>query len=169
MPDMYAFQAGAQPTDQKDKTSVPQFTPNILPCQIHHDGPIESTDRFWTPASDAQDSTQTAHFRGRKLRGRRVAIPEGYEGVVAVPTECIMQVPQENKPDSGVDSDVVEIQPEEPVKVLEMQGTFDEMIVWGHEALPAADDTFVKGVEEWMRFAETMHGTSIEAINDSKE
>lgn len=45
---------------------------------------------------------------------------------------------------------------EEPVKILEMQGTFDDMIVWGHEVLPAADDPYVKGVEEWVRFAETV-------------
>lgn len=40
--------------------------------------------------------------------------------------------------------------------MLEAQGTFDELMVWGHEILPAADDTFVKGVEEWVRFAETV-------------
>lgn len=49
-----------------------------------------------------------------------------------------------------------ETEQEEPVKVLEAQGTFDELMVWGHEILPAADDTFVKGVEEWVRFAETV-------------
>lgn len=49
-----------------------------------------------------------------------------------------------------------ETEPEEPVKVLEAQGTFDELMLWGHEILPAADDTFVKGVEEWVRFAETV-------------
>lgn len=52
-----------------------------------------------------------------------------------------------------------ETEPEEPVTVLEVQGTFDEMMVWGHEILPAADDTFVKGVEEWVRFAETVGTT----------
>ena len=46
-----------------------------------------------------------------------------------------------------------EAEAEEPVKILEIQGTFDEFVVWGHEALPAADDTFVKGVEEWLQFA----------------
>jgi ribonuclease H2 subunit C len=30
------------------------------------------------------------------------------------------------------------------------------MMVWGHEHLPAADDVYVKGVEEWVRFAETV-------------
>jgi ribonuclease H2 subunit C len=53
-----------------------------------------------------------------------------------------------------------EPEPEEPVKVLEAQGTFDELMVWGHEILPAADDTFVKGVEEWVRFAEMVGASS---------
>ena len=50
-----------------------------------------------------------------------------------------MQIPQENKPDSGEDSDVMEIQPEEPVKVLEMQGTFDEIVNGRTEELLADD------------------------------
>lgn len=58
--------------------------------------------------------------------------------------------------DNGEDVEILENGPEEPVKILETQGTFDEMIVWQHEFLPAADDTFVKGVEEWVRFAETV-------------
>ena len=50
---MYAFQAGSKPissvTGEEQST---KFTPNILPCRIHHDGPIESTDRFWIPQTD---------------------------------------------------------------------------------------------------------------------
>lgn len=49
-----------------------------------------------------------------------------------------------------------EAEPEEPVKIMEVQSTFDEFVVWGHEALPAADDTFVKGVEEWLQFADAV-------------
>jgi ribonuclease H2 subunit C len=50
---------------------------------------------------------------------------------------------------------------DEPVKVLEKQTTFDEYVVWGHEAIPAADDTFVKGVEEWVKFAEAVCYSSL--------
>ncbi|KAJ6113828.1 Ribonuclease H2 subunit C [Penicillium sp. IBT 18751x] len=150
MPDMYTFQS-PKPASQSENEHVPQLTPNILPCRIHHDGPIDSTDRFWTPSTDAKDKTQSSHFRGRKLRGRRVAIPEGYTGIVATPTERISQQPVKN---SSAEDDVTEL--EEPVKILEMQGTFDEMMVWGHEVLPAADDPYVKGIEEWLRFAETV-------------
>lgn len=65
-----------------------------------------------------------------------------------------MPAPQQS--DKDAEAEVTEITPEEPVKILETQGTFDEMIVWGHEFLPAADDSYVKGVEEWVKFAETV-------------
>lgn len=74
--------------------------------------------------------------------------------MVATPTECVR--PATHQPEQDAEADVVEIIPEEPVKILETQGTFDEMIVWGHEYLPAVDDSYVKGVEEWIKFAETV-------------
>lgn len=52
--------------------------------------------------------------------------------------------------------DDAEEEPEEPVKALEKQATFDEFTVWAHEAVPAADDPFVKGVEEWLKLAEAV-------------
>lgn len=97
------------------------------------------------------DNNQSSYFRGHKLRGRRVAIPEGYTGIVATTTDRVSQQPVKN---ASAENEVTEL--EEPVKILETQGTFDDMIVWGHEILPAADDPYVKGVEEWVRFAETV-------------
>ncbi|KXG51033.1 Ribonuclease H2, subunit C [Penicillium griseofulvum] len=110
------------------------------------------------------DNTQTAHFRGRKLRGRRVALPDGYRGVVATHTDRVL--PAAQRADGAEDE---EAEPEEPVKIMEAQGTFDEFVVWGHEALPAADDAFVKGVEEWLQFADAMHTTPRSATNGNKE
>lgn len=46
--------------------------------------------------------------------------------------------------------------PEDPVKILEQQSTFEDVMVWGHEILPASDDAFVKGVEEWVKLAEAV-------------
>ncbi|PWY92895.1 ribonuclease H2 subunit C [Aspergillus heteromorphus CBS 117.55] len=151
---MFAIQPAQKPSSDNDtSTGSDQFTPNILPCRIRHDGPVETLDRYWTPESDENDKNlQTAYFRGRKLRGRRVAIPEGYEGIVATPSDRVMPSTQ-----TSADVEVEETEPEEPVKVLEKQGTFDEYVVWGHEWVPAADDSFVKGVEEWIKLAEAMH------------
>lgn len=44
----------------------------------------------------------------------------------------------------------------EPVKVLEETASFDEVVVWGHEAVPESDDPYVRGVEEWIAFAEAV-------------
>jgi hypothetical protein len=46
---------------------------------------------------------------------------------------------------------------EEKAKILREVAGFDEIVIWGHEAVPEADDHFVRGVEEWIGFAETMH------------
>jgi ribonuclease H2 subunit C len=73
-------------------------------------------------------------------------------GVIATPTDRVLPATQ-REDNEGVEH---EAEPEEPVKILETQGTFDDFIVWGHEALPAADDTFVKGVEEWLQFADAV-------------
>ncbi|OQD64995.1 hypothetical protein PENPOL_c006G10803 [Penicillium polonicum] len=162
MPDMYTIQPASPQSEKNDST--PQCTPNIIPCRIHHDGPIDSLDRYWT-VKDEKDNTQTAHFRGRKLRGRRVALPDGYQGVVATPTDRVLPATQRAESDGAED---VEAEPEEPVKIMEMQSTFDEFVVWGHEALPAADDTFVKGVEEWLQFADAMH-TAPASVTNGKE
>ncbi|CAG8098757.1 unnamed protein product [Penicillium salamii] len=178
MPDMYAIQS-PKATSEEDNSTL-HYTPNIIPCRVHHDGPVESLDRYWLPLKDEKgtcdsikqriacnlwprqintkhppqclDNTETSHFRGRKLRGRRVALPDGYQGVVAVPTDRVL--PPTQQPDNDNAHDESEM--EEPVKILETQGTFDDIVVWGHETVPAADDTFVKGVEEWLQFAEAV-------------
>ncbi|KAL2817386.1 ribonuclease H2 non-catalytic subunit-domain-containing protein [Aspergillus granulosus] len=145
-----------QSTESNSQDSK-SYTPNILPCRIHHDGPVESIDRYWTPVPDETDQNlQTAYFRGRKLRGRRVQIPEGYEGIVATHTDRELPTTA-SRNTTDVEVEEVDGEREEPVKVLEKQATFGDFVVWGHETIPPADDPFVKGVEEWVRFAEAMH------------
>ena len=46
----------------------------------------------------------------------------------------------------------------EPTKILEEVATFDDILVWGHEQVPSEEDVFVRGVQEWLAFAEAMHG-----------
>lgn len=69
-------------------------------------------------------------------------------------------LPPSSRADNAATDDA-DAEPEDLVKVLETQGKFDDMIVWGHEILPAADDTFVKGLEEWVSFAETVCTTCV--------
>lgn len=46
----------------------------------------------------------------------------------------------------------------EEVKIAEQIGEFDEVVVWGHGGtVDEGSDMFVRGVREWVGFAESMH------------
>lgn len=45
---------------------------------------------------------------------------------------------------------------EEEVAVLEELATFEEVVVWDHEKVVDDDDGVVKGLEEWIRFAQAV-------------
>lgn len=39
---------------------------------------------------------------------------------------------------------------------MEHHARFEEIMVWEHEAVPYAEDVYVKGIEEWIGFAEAV-------------
>ena len=80
------------------------------------------------------------------------------QGVVVEKSERLLpratkeSVPLQDDEDDDAEEDV----PEE-VKVLPQIASFDRFTVWAHEAAPAtAEDPYVKGVEEWMAFAQAV-------------
>ncbi|CZR63243.1 uncharacterized protein PAC_13140 [Phialocephala subalpina] len=126
-------------------------TPNILPCRINHNGPVDASKRYWNP-TQTSDGKTAAYFRGKKLYGKEVKVPEGYRGVVLSSTDRILPKPaQTSEDDEGAE--------EEPeVKIVEEQSDFDSIMVWGHEAVPEdAADPYVKGMDEWIAFSEQIH------------
>jgi ribonuclease H2 subunit C len=46
----------------------------------------------------------------------------------------------------------------EEVKVIDEVGTWDEMVIWRHEALADEGDPYVKGMEEWIALSAAIHG-----------
>ena len=58
--------------------------------------------------------------------------------------------------DMDEEEDEEEEEEERPVGVLEEVGTFDEIVLWGHEQVVADDDPYVKGVEEWIALAQAV-------------
>lgn len=59
-------------------------------------------------------------------------------------------------PVSTRDDSIEDEAAQDPVKILQTQATFDDIVVWGHENEPESDDVFVKAVDEWIKFAETV-------------
>jgi ribonuclease H2 subunit C len=129
-------------------------TPNILPCNIKHSGPVSSDPRYWNPSKE-QDGTSTAFFRGRKLRGKKLALPEAYQGVVLQKTDKKVIV-KPGMPVPGGEAENANAPKEVDTMAMEQHATFTHVMVWDHEAVPAGDDVYVKGMEEWIDFAEAV-------------
>ncbi|KAI5362834.1 Putative ribonuclease H2, subunit C [Septoria linicola] len=147
------------------------LTPNLLPCKIAHSGPIPTSTRHWTarPCSDPKfpKTSQEVHLRGRKLRGKQVKLPEGYTGVVAKKTEKLLPQQQPAVSRDGEDEeDEEESSMPAEVKVMEQVGSFGEIMVWAHEAVPESEDVYVKGIEEWIGFAESVSACSLAYLHD---
>jgi ribonuclease H2 subunit C len=154
--------------------STKNATINILPCRIHHTGPTSTriTKRHWSPSTstptDPKQSTLTSYFRGRRLLGTSLFLPRNYTGIIASSTDKVL--PKTYAPIKEGDSDIEEEEQEEDVKVLEVKGRFEEVVVWGHDAVvDAEEDAFVRGLGEWIAFAESMHGTNDEKDVDGND
>jgi ribonuclease H2 subunit C len=78
-----------------------------------------------------------------------VKILKGYRGVVVSSTDRILPKSKSAVEDEEEDED------EPDVKIMEEQSEFDDIMLWGHEALPDDNaDPYVRGMEEWIAFAE---------------
>ncbi|KAI4942128.1 hypothetical protein J4E91_010327 [Alternaria rosae] len=141
--------------------SKPQkCTPNLLPARINHNGPINDAERYWKPETDDKGK-QHAYFRGRHLHGTTLPLPQNYTGAILHVTD--KQLPQtRTQPQQPVDDEEEDAEVEESipveVKVAEQVGAFDEVIIWGHGGeVDGSGDAFVRGMNEWVGFAESMH------------
>jgi ribonuclease H2 subunit C len=177
---------------QNPKKELQKCKPNLLPCKINHDGPVNATERYWKPevghgtkqhtrrvnrfiTDFTADGSRTAYFRGRKLEGREIKVPEGYKGVfisiniksqrsnyipgaVLKTTTNTLPIQQQQTQDEDAEDE----EPPIETRAVEQLASFDEVIVWGHESLPTSDDDYAKGLGEWVSFAEAVSYTSME-------
>lgn len=156
---------------------IPKTTPHLLPCRIHRDGPVGPVESFWEPKNSAGkilhrilivsgprlitnrgpslmwrlDGTSTAYFRGRKLEGKAVKVPEAYRGVVAVTPVGEEQPKQLDE----AEMDVIDVDALLPTSSMQVRAEFDQLVVWTHGAPDdTSTDPHTKGVEEWISLAE---------------
>lgn len=100
--------------------------------------------------------TPHAYFRGRHLHGTPLALPSTHTGAFLQVTEKNLQQPRSQAVDEEDEEDEQETA---EVKIAERIGEFDEVVVWGHGGqVEAGQDMFIRGVQEWIGFAEAMHG-----------
>lgn len=141
------------------------MTLNILPCRIQREGSTKISERYWKPKDDSR-TTKTAHFRGRRLKGKHVQLPKNYRGVGLVAGEKVLLESETRAAQTTLRDQEEEEEEEEEEEdlsqptithIVEQVCAFDTVVVYDHDRYPAADDEFIKGIEEWISLAETIH------------
>ncbi|CAD6446391.1 6601b7e6-fb1f-4d2a-ade1-d5d541ce1214-CDS [Sclerotinia trifoliorum] len=172
------------PSKQPSSKPSKKYTPNLIPCRINHTAPIKIEKRYWEPkltknAKGKEDLV--AYFRGRRLIGRKVKVPEGWRGVVLrvgeeiLPREVDVDVDVEDERMGDGDGDEDEEGDDGEEKdvettMVEEEGTFDDLTVWGHECLvDAGGDMVVRGIEEWMGWAGAIHAFDYQTNKEDKK
>lgn len=101
------------------------------------------------------------------MKGRDTKIPEGYTGAVLSKADtgngAAKETTKEHERDGGeLEEEDEEGEGLEKAQALEEVASFDKVMFWGHESVVEGDDPFVKGVEEWIGFAEAVSLADLE-------
>ncbi|PHH83562.1 hypothetical protein CDD82_7123 [Ophiocordyceps australis] len=119
-----------------------QALPNLLPCRIHHDGPMAPISEYWSP-TQTKDGSNVAYFRGRRLEGTVVSLPHDFDGVLVQPRAQQQPVAAIESQDSGPQTEKMHV-----------TAHFDKVMVWSHGALPdKTADPYLRGINEWLQVA----------------
>lgn len=88
------------------------------------------------------------------MKGKELKVPQGYRGVIvkeAAKDDIAKNAQRQSRQDEEDDEEL-----EEEAAELHETGSFGEIILWGHESIVERDDTFAKGMGEWIKFAESV-------------
>ncbi len=102
------------------------------------------------------------------MKGKNAKIPDGYTGTILSKAGTENEAAEETTKQLERDGEELEEEEDEEgeeseeVQALEEMASFDKIVLWGHESLVEGDDPFVKGVEEWIGFAEAVSAADLE-------
>ncbi|XP_044495901.1 ribonuclease H2 subunit C-like [Mangifera indica] len=116
-----------------------------LPCCIKYDGPCPVSHYFKPkPTGIEVDGlkVEEAHFRGRKLQGVTISLPDGYSGFVLGKKNSAKRKISDT---SG-----------ENLTCWETKAKFDKLTYWNHDTCPTKDDAFLRSFH-WFSVAEALH------------
>ncbi|KAJ4981427.1 hypothetical protein NE237_032264 [Protea cynaroides] len=134
--------------DLRPRESVLDLTGQIhhLPCCIKHDGP-SSVSHYFKPKKTGIEvevlTIEEACFRGRKLQGTTISLPDGYSGLV---------LGKKKNPGKRKASEISEAN----LNCWEIGAKFQSITYWNHDSLPSQDDTFLRCFH-WFAVANALH------------
>ena len=91
------------------------------------------------------------------MKGQEVEVPQGYRGVIVKEAGKEKTAFQKSE-DEGYEKqgEAGREEEQEDTTVLNEIGSFDNLFLWNHESMITEDDAFVKGLSEWIGFAEAV-------------
>ncbi|KAG1365085.1 ribonuclease H2 subunit C [Cocos nucifera] len=137
---------------RRDPSSAVDLTDRVhlLPCSIKHDGPCPVSHYFKPKKTDVVvdgSSVEEAYFRGRKLQGITVPLPEGYRGYVL----------ENKKSRKGKGLETSEGEGEFGRWVSRAE--FRNLTYWNHDIVPSSDDPLVRSFH-WFSVADAVSDTA---------
>ena len=115
-----------------------QTAPHLLPCEIMHSGPAAVSAYFRPRPRDGEAGMLEVEFRGRALRGQKLALPAGYEGSVLQDTVAASIADGEQR-------------------TWKQTAAFKDLIYWKHDDPPMDADPLQQAVQ-WAEIAGVLHG-----------
>lgn len=116
-----------------------------LPCCIKYNGPC-SVSQYFKPKSTEIEvdglNVNEAYFRGRKLQGTTISLPQGYSGFVIGKKNPSKRKASEKS--------------EESSSSWEMNAKFQNVTLWNHDNLPSQDDAFLRSFH-WFAVSKALH------------
>lgn len=150
---------------------------------------VDSDTATNSKGQESSITTHTSYFRGRRLLGTRVQLPQGYTGHILAPSKpstaatttaaaatVLSQKQREaaarhlygDEDDDEDDGQGVEDESEDEEDAIdvtnwESSAQFQDVMLWNHEVpVEVANDGIVRGIREWIGFSHVMHGLDAE-------
>ncbi|XP_075496322.1 uncharacterized protein C12B10.15c isoform X1 [Primulina tabacum] len=113
-----------------------------LPCCIKYNG-ATSVSHYFKPKPSGEMEVdglrvEEAYFRGRKLHGTTISLPQGYSG-------SILGKKSSDKNANSSSSNC-----------WKTCATFENLTIWNHDAVPSKEDAFLRALH-WFPIAQALH------------
>lgn len=117
---------------------------HLLPCKIHYDGHARVSEYFIPQQvkEDDENSTYEASFRGRRLAGKKMKLPENVTGIIL-----------RQQSGSGANLGFQQAQSNNFAVTDEV---FDHFFYWNHDIEPTDTDHIPKAFQ-WFDIAKALH------------